>query len=105
MKTPLTGENRAAGDVRLNELSPQDINGLTQFAERSLMLKGFDPGVGEDVTQRALMSVVMGLETGRSGRIPRPSDLKTKEAFVNYLRGIVSSHISKMGHERKIRAG
>jgi hypothetical protein len=51
------------------------------------------------VTQRALQLVLQGLETDQGGRRPRLVDLANKSAFLNYMRGIISSLVYGMTHK------
>lgn len=48
------------------------------------------------MTQRAFQQVLQGLEMDQGGRNPRLVDLQNKPAFLNYLRGIISSLVSAM---------
>jgi hypothetical protein len=103
MKTPLRVECRARCEVRLNELSPADITNLTEFAERRLAAKGQNPSAGEDVTQRALVAILQGLESDQGGRMPRLVDIENKDSFLNFVRGAISSVIEAMGRKRQFR--
>jgi hypothetical protein len=77
--------------LRLGEISDVDIADLTEFAEWCLVVRGASPFLGDDVVQRAFLAVLKGLKTDQGGRKPRLVDLQDKAAFVNYLRGAVSS--------------
>jgi hypothetical protein len=103
MKTPFSVECRARCEVRLSELSPADIANLTEFAERSLKAKGLNPSAGEDVTQRALVAILRGLESDQGGRMPRLVNLENKETFLNFVRGAVSSIAYAMGRSPQSR--
>ncbi len=104
MKTPFRVECRARCEVRLNELSPADITNLTEFAERRLAAKGLNPSAGEDVTQRALVAILQGLESDRGGRKPRLVDLDNKDSFLNFVRGAISSVVEAMGRKWQFRS-
>ena len=62
--------------MRLNELTQVDIHNLTEFAECSLAVKGQNPTAGEDITQRALLAILRGLEMDQGGRMPRLVDME-----------------------------
>jgi len=96
MKTPYQSELTALCETRLRDFTRADSADLTEFAECRLVVHGISPSNGEDVTQRALQLVLQGLETDRGGRRPRLVDLESKPAFLNYLRGIISSLIHGM---------
>ena len=56
------------------------------------------------MTQRALLAILQGLESDQGGRVPRLVDLETKDTFLNYVRGTMSSIIEAMGRKRQFRA-
>jgi hypothetical protein len=89
--------------ARLGEITDADIAALSEFAERRLVELGVPPSCGEDVTQRALHAVLYGMEKDRGGRKPRLVDVNDKTAFLNYLRGIVSSLLYSMTRTRGFR--
>lgn len=91
MKRPVSPEVRSACEARLAEITDADTVALTEFAECRLVAVGAPPSHGEDIVQRAFHAVLMGLETDQPGRRPRPSDVGEKAAFLNYMRGAVSS--------------
>jgi hypothetical protein len=103
MKVPISPEYRVQCDVRLGELSRTDLINLTEFAERRLSAQGLDPSAGEDVSQRALMAILRGLRTDQGGRVPRLVDLESKDAFINFIRGAISSIIEAMGRKRQLQ--
>jgi hypothetical protein len=80
-----------------------DLANLTEFAERSLAAKGLNPSAGEDATQRALAAILRGLESDQGGRVPRLVDIENKDAFLNFVRGAVSSIIEAMGRKQQFR--
>ena len=96
MKTPYLPELQALCEVRLDELTMADCAELTDFAECRLVAGHATPTLGDDMTHRALEQVLLGLETDQGGRRPRLVDLKDKPAFLNYLRGVISSLIFGM---------
>ena len=104
MKAPLSLECRAFCEARLAELSRTDIANLREFAERRLAAKGLNPAAAEDVTQRALVAILQGLESGRNGRVPRLADIANKATFLNFVRGAISSVMEAMGRKREFRA-
>ena len=95
MKSP-ESELAALCETRLREFTRADSADLAEFAECRLIVNGISPTNGEDVTQRALQLVLQGLETDQGGRRPRLVDLTDKPAFLNYLRGIISSLVYGM---------
>jgi hypothetical protein len=99
MKTPYQPELKALCEARLREFTRADSADLTEFAECRLIVRGASPCIGEDVTQRALQQVLQGLETDQGGRRPRLVDLEDKPAFLNYLRGAISSLVYGMTHK------
>lgn len=78
-------------EARLNEIEEADRANLQEYAECRLVVLGASPRYGEDVTQRAFQLVLQGLEMGQDGRKPRMTDVVNKPAFLNYLRGVISS--------------
>ena len=99
MKSHKQSELAARCEARLREFTAADSADLTEFAECRLIVHGISPCNGEDVTQRALQLVLQGLETDQGGRRPRLVDLDNKSAFLNYLRGIISSLVYAMTHK------
>ncbi len=95
MKSPKS-ELTALCETRLREFTAADSADLSEFAECRLIVNGISPTNGEDVTQRALQLVLQGLETDKGGRRPRLVDLTDKSAFLNYLRGVISSVVYGM---------
>ncbi|HWQ93099.1 MAG TPA: hypothetical protein VN673_15600 [Clostridia bacterium] len=95
MKSP-ESELTALCETRLREFTAADSADLSEFAECRLIVNGISPTNGEDVSQRALQLVLQGLESDRGGRRPRLVDLTDKSAFLNYLRGIISSLVYGM---------
>jgi hypothetical protein len=96
MKVPYQPELKALCEARLQEFTGADSADLTEFAECRLIVLGASPTMGEDLTQRALQQVLQGLETDQGGRRPRLVDLVNKPAFLNYLRGVISSLVFGM---------
>jgi hypothetical protein len=103
MNPPLNQERRVRCELRLSELLPADLTNLMIFAERRLTASGLNPSAGEDVTQRALMAIIKGLESDQGGRVPRLVDLEDKETFLNFARGAISSSIEAMGRKLVFR--
>ena len=66
MKSPLSLECRAFCEARSPELSRTDIANLREFAERRLAAQGLNPAAAEDVTQRALVAILQGLNRART---------------------------------------
>jgi hypothetical protein len=105
MKSPYEPELVVLCEARLQELTGADIADLTEFAECRLVMHGAPPAMGEDVTQRAFQQVLQGLETDQGGRRPRLVDLTNKPAFLNYLRGVISSLVNWMTSKSGFAAG
>lgn len=103
MKTPECLEIRKLTEARLNELQTADITNLTEFAERRLSAMGLNPVTGADVTQRALAAILQGLESDQRGRVPRLVNIESKDAFLNYVRGAISSGIEAMSRKPQFR--
>jgi len=104
MKVPYQPELKALCETRLQEFTGADSADLTEFAECRLIVFGASPTLGEDLTQRALQQVLQGLETDQGGRRPRLVDLENKPAFLNYLRGVISSLVFGMTTKREFIA-
>ena len=103
MKAPTSPEFHVRWEARLAELTRADLTTLAEFAEYRLASQGLDPSAGEDVSQRALLTILRGLESDRGGRVPRPVDIETKEAFFAFVRGAISSVVEAMGRKRQFR--
>lgn len=78
-------------ETRLAEITDEDSAALLQFAECRLVEHGASLSYAEDITQRAFEAVLVGLHTTQRGRKPRMRDVVNKGAFLNYMRGVVSS--------------
>jgi hypothetical protein len=90
-------------NARLAEITADDSAALRQFAECRLVQLGAPPAFGEDVTQRAFQAVLMGLAGNDAGRKPRMVDVTNKPAFMNYMRGIISSLLYALTHKKEYR--
>jgi hypothetical protein len=104
MKTPNSPELVNLCETRLREITKVDSADLTEFAECRLIVLGVSPSSGEDLTQRAFQQVLQGLETDQGGRQPRLVDVANKPAFLNYLRGVISSLVYGMTTKCGFRA-
>lgn len=105
MSTPFSPEMVAICESRLAEITDADTNALTQFAESRLAADGASRSYGEDAVQRAFQVVLRGLETDQGGRRPRLVDINDKPAFLNYMRGVISSVVYKMTRSRGFQVG
>jgi len=105
MNSTLSPKYMAFFEARLGEITESDRANLTRFAERRLAAAGAPPSCGEDITQRAFHAVLIGVETDEGGRKPRLVDLSNKPAFLNYMRGIISSLVYAMTHKRMFHRG
>ncbi|HZR17853.1 MAG TPA: hypothetical protein VFE51_11045 [Verrucomicrobiae bacterium] len=104
MSTPISPDISAACEIRLGEITAADSTALTEFAECRLAKVGISTSYGEDVTQRAFQAVLKGLETDQGGRKPRLVDISDKPAFLNYMRGAISSLVYAMTQKQGFRA-
>lgn len=97
-KTPIPG---AASQItqRLSELAENSIP-LQKFAEGRLARLPMDSALAEDLVQRAFLSVIMGLETNQ-GRKPNAHEVASPEAFLNYMKGVVTSLLDGMLRQRE----
>lgn len=82
---------RASCRSRVAEVTRADLADLTRFAQWCLDSRSSSASA-EDAVQSAFESVLAAIETNR-GRTPRLCDLESREAFLRYLRGVVSSKI------------
>lgn len=89
-------------ELRLGEITRADTASLTEFAECRLAALGGSPSGAADVAQRAFLVVLKGLEMDQGGRKPRLVDVQDKPAFMNYLRGVVSSIAEAMTRRRRL---
>lgn len=97
-RTPRPGK-QAVWDA-LAGLTSGDFRTLATFAARQLGRMGLPAGTAEDIVQQALLTLAVGAGNGSRGRHPQPGDLADHGAFLNYLRGILSSLIDS---QRKLR--
>ncbi len=105
MSPPYSPEYKVLCEARLGEITEADCADLTEFAECRLVAVGAPPSCGEDVTQRAFHAVLVGLETDQGGRKPRLVDINDKPAFLNYMRGVISSLVYAVTRKRRFHAG
>jgi hypothetical protein len=76
-----------------------DVRSLTLFADCLFRQRGLESSratTGEDLGQEAVRAVLIGLEDKGNGRRPRLVDVADKDAFLNYLRGIVHSKFNAL---------
>jgi len=105
MNPSFSSEYKALCGARLGEITEADCASLTEFAECRLATVGAPPAWGEDVTQRAFQNILIGMETDQGGRKPRLMDLNDKPAFLNYMRGVISSLVYSMTRKRRFHVG
>jgi hypothetical protein len=86
-----TDRTRERLHTSLAALTREDLGSLAAFAGRRLTQVGLPAHLGEDLAQRAILRVVIGDQSRHRGRHPRISDLAEPQAFVMYLKGVVSS--------------
>jgi DNA-directed RNA polymerase specialized sigma24 family protein len=103
VRIPNNAEVLRLCEALLQQITEQDIANLTEFAECRLVALGLSPASAEDVVQRAFESILRGLESDQGGRRPRLVDVVNKEAFLNYLRGAVSSKAEAATRRRELR--
>lgn len=89
--------------TRLAEITADDRAALLQFAECLLVERGISSSYGDDITQRAFEAVLVGLRGSEGGRKPRRTDVSTKPAFMNYMRGIIASLVYALTQRKEIR--
>jgi hypothetical protein len=89
-------------EIRLGELTDLDIADLVEFAEWRLVTLGLPASLGKDLTQMGLEVIIQGMETGQ-GRRPRPEDVSDKQAFLNYVRGVIASKSEAQGRKPEFR--
>jgi hypothetical protein len=85
----------------LDQLTAEDLKQLAEFANRrlgSLPRSGF---TAEDAVQKALFSIVLGTARADAGRQPKIEHLRTKSAFLHYLRSAINSVIEGLGRSRE----
>jgi len=103
MDAPTNPENAGRCEARLGELTDADLTDLRYFAQKRLLRSGQAADLARDVVQTSLQSVIQGLEATDLGRRPRPEDTESKEAFANYLRGVVNSKVEALSRCRDFR--
>jgi len=74
----------------LQSLTADERAQLTSFAQRRLVHFGLPANRDEDLYQQALYVVLKGI-AGQGGRNPGHEDVKTKDTFRNYIRGVINS--------------
>jgi hypothetical protein len=89
--------------ARLAEITADDRAALLQFAECLLVERGISTSYGDDITQRAFEAVLVGLQNLEGGRKPRLVNVASKQAFLNYMRGIVASLVYALTQKKEIR--
>lgn len=103
MDAPKNPENASRCEARLGELTDSDLTDLRYFTQRRLLRSGLAADLARDIVQTSLQSVLQGLESTDQGRRPRPEDTETKEAFANYLRGVVNSKVDALSRCRQFK--
>jgi hypothetical protein len=93
---------RALAIERLNQLTSADLTRLTDFAESRLGRLHGGRMSAEDALHKALHSIVRGTGKRKSGRRPRVEDLRTKNAFLNYIRSATNSVIEAAQRKREL---
>jgi len=89
---------------RMADITGADRRSLLHFAECRLMRMGIESSYGEDVTQRAFEVVMIGLRSKESGRKPRLQDVRNLPAFLNYMRGVISSLLYALTKNKEFQA-
>lgn len=95
-RAPGDAQRRFAPDLRavqtaLGGITPRDLRALAAFAGRLLDRVGLPGHLGEDLAQRAILAVLVGGRSKLRGRHPRPADLTSPMALLNYFRGVICS--------------
>jgi hypothetical protein len=80
--------------VLLESLTKDERTQLISFAKGRLAHFGIPTIRDEDLYQQSVCAVLRGIQGSKerkSGRNPRPQDTASKEAFIQYLRGVINS--------------
>jgi hypothetical protein len=77
----------------LGQLTFDDLKHLGSFAESRLLRFGLARESRDDLVGKAMTAVLRGLTDNLRGRRPRASDMQTRAAFINFLRGAVASTV------------
>jgi DNA-directed RNA polymerase specialized sigma24 family protein len=101
-KTAPHDQIRALTIEQLNQLTAADLNRLAAFAERRMGRLPRSRVAGEDAVQKALLSIIRGIGKGKSGRRPRQENLRTKDAFLHYIRSATNSVIEGAQRNREL---
>jgi hypothetical protein len=101
-KTRRHGRARALAIERLNDLSAVDLTRLTDFAQSRLGRLHGGRMAAEDALHSALHSIVRGTQKGKSGRRPKLEAVRTKDAFLNYIRSATNSVIEAAQRRREV---
>ena len=106
MKTPA---KKAARDGQIRALTIEQLpaysrgsNLLAGFAERRLGWLPRSRFSGEDAVQKALLSLIRGTRNGNSGRRPKMEHVRTKGAFLHYIRSATNSVIEGTRRNREL---
>jgi len=107
MKTPAIkavrhDQIRALTIEQLHQLTAADLNRLAGFAERRLGWLPRSRFSGEDAVQKALLSLIRGTRNGNSGRRPKMEHVRTKGAFLHYIRSATNSVIEGTRRNREL---
>jgi len=78
---------------RLSCVSKEELKHLRGFAKDCLERFRLPTTFTDDLTSKAIAAVVQGLSDSGRGRRPRPDNLATHDAFLNFLRGAVASTV------------
>jgi hypothetical protein len=89
-------------EERLQQLTTAELDHLKQFAEIRLSRAGLITFHAEDLVSKALNSVICGMQDDRKGRHPRPDELETSAAFLDFLRGAVCSTVEAYTRHREL---
>lgn len=107
MKTLLTktgrhGRIRALTREYLDQITTEDLKRLTEFADRRLGSLPRSRFTADDAVQKALLSILRGTVDRDAGRRPRMEQVKTKSAFLHYVRSVINSVIEGRGRCREL---
>ena len=99
MKTPSKrperhGHIQALTTERLHQLTEDDLKNLYDFAEHRMGRHHLAQNSAEDMVHQALCAIIRGTWKGEKGRRPKMDDLRTKNAFLHYVRSAINSVVS-----------
>jgi len=86
----------------LNQITAEDLRQLTEFANRRFGSTPQRQFSADDAVQKALFSILLGTRKTGTGRRPNPEQVKTKSAFLHYVRSVINSVVEAFGRPREL---